>query len=260
MAGEGMAESLEIEEHVVGLLAPTSYEAEQYRTLAHAIELMRKDLGIHVLAVTSPTPGDGKTTTAINLAGTLAQTPEARVLLVCTDLRKPSVRDQLGMTGTHTAGLASLILDLDPAQTLNRAVQHLKRFNLSVLLAGPLMADPYEVLKSHRLGELIQEACRHYDYVVLDTPPVLLVPDTRLIGKWVDGFLMVVAAHKTPRQLVEEALNLMDPAKLVGLVFNYDDRQINNYYYYYAPGGSGAHQQQRWWRRLSNTLGRTFSS
>jgi capsular exopolysaccharide synthesis family protein len=253
MALVRMTEPLEIDEHVVSLLAPTSYQAEQYRSLAHMIELMHKDLGLRVLAVTSPTAGDGKTTTAINLAGALAQAPEARVLLVCTDLRKPSIGENLGMTSTHTVGLVNAILD--PAQTLDQVVQHLKRFNLSVVVAGHCPADPYEVLKSPRLGELIQEARQHYDYVVLDTPPVLLVPDTRLTSKWVDGILMVVAAHKTTRRLVEEALNLMDPSKLDGLVFNYDDRQIQNYYYYYTPGHPGPHQRGRWLRRLANRLG-----
>ena len=255
-----MAEPLGIDEHLVSLLAPASYEAEQYRTLADAIELMHKDIGLHVLAVTSPTAGDGKTVTAINLAGTLARAPEVRVLLVCADLRKPSVMEYLGMAATNVVGLADAILD--PAKTLNQAVQHLPRFNLSVLLPGPCPADPYEVLKSHRLGELIQEARQHYDYVVLDTPPLLLVPDARLIGKWVDGFLMVVAAHKTPRRLVEEALNLMDPPKLLGLVFNYDDRQVQDYYYYYDALGRHrqTHQGQSWGGRLLTTLGRTLSS
>jgi capsular exopolysaccharide synthesis family protein len=255
MAREGMAGPLGIDEHLVSLLAPASYEAEQYRTLADAIELMHKNTGLHVLAVTSPTPGDGKTATAINLAGALARAPKARVLLVCADLRKASVMEYLGMAGTHTVGLVNAILD--PVQTLDQAVQHLQRFNLSVLLAGACQADPYEILKSHRLGELIQEAGRHYDYVVVDTPPLLLVPDARLIGKWVDGFLMVVAAHKTPRRLVEESLNFMDSPKLLGLVFNYHDRQIQDYYHYYDARGRHrrTHEQQRWWRRLGNMLG-----
>src|SRR2546427_10881798 len=129
MAREGMAEPLGIDEHLVSLLAPASYEAEQYRTLADAIELMHKDIGLHVLAVTSPTVGDGKTTTAINLAGALARAPESRGLLVCMDLRKPSIMDHLRIAGPHTVWLVSAILD--PTQTLNDAVQHLQRFNLS---------------------------------------------------------------------------------------------------------------------------------
>lgn len=256
MARDGKAGQPDIDEHLVSLLAPVSFEAEQYRLLAHALELMRKDSGLHVLAVTSPSAGDGKTTTAINLAGTLAQAAESRVLLVCMDLRKPSVMHHLRMDGPQTVGLVNAILD--PAITLNQAVHHLQRFNLSVLPAGPCPADPYELLKSHRVGELLQEACRQYQYIVLDTPPLLLVPDARLIGKWVDGFLMVVATHKTSRRLMEEALDLIDPSKLLGLVFNNDDRPIqNDYYYYYRPGTS---QRQNWGRRLLTTLGRTFSS
>src|SRR5437867_12081043 len=229
MAQKVMAETQEIDEHLVSLFAPNSYEAEQYRTLAHTIELMHKDFGLQVLAVTSPVPGDGKTTTTINLAGALAQSPEARVLLMCADLRKPSVIEHLGMDHPHPVGLATAILN--PGQTLTRVVERLGMFNLSVLPAGPYLANPHEALKAPRLGELIQEARQHYDYVVVDTPPLLLVPDCRIIAKWVDGFLMVVAAHKTPRGLLEEAQNLMDPSKLVCLVSNYDDRHIDSYYY-----------------------------
>ena len=261
MAQKVMAETQEIDEHLVSLFAPNSYEAEQYRTLAHAIELMHKDCGLQVLAVTSATPGDGKTTTAINLAGALAQSPEARVLLMCADLRKPSVIEHLGMDNPHPVGLATAILN--QGQTLTQVVERLGGFNLSVLPAGPYLANPHEALKAPRLGELIQEARQQYDYVVLDTPPLLLVPDCRIFSKWVDGFLMVVAAHKTPRRLVEEAQNLMDPSKLVGLVFNYDDNHIESYYYYnYLSHDDrpGTHQQQSWWRRLTNKLGHTVSA
>src|SRR3989454_8075981 len=102
---EIMAEPLDIDERLVSLFAPNSFEAEKYRALAHMIELMHKDTGLQVLAVTSPTPGDGKTTTTINLAGALAQSPEARVLLMCADLRKPSVIEH--RSEEHTSELQS---------------------------------------------------------------------------------------------------------------------------------------------------------
>ena len=260
MAQKEMAETQEIDEHLVSLFAPNSYEAEQYRTLAHTIELTNKDCGLQVLAVTSATPGDGKTTTAINLAGALAQSQDARVLLVCADLRKPSVIEHLGMDNPHPVGLATAILN--PGQTLTEVVERLGGFNLSVLPAGPYLANPQEALKAPRLGELIQEARQQYDYVVLDTPPLLLVPDCRIFSKWVDGFLMVVAAHKTPRRLVEEAQNLMDPSKLVGFVFNYDDHHMESYYYYnylYHGDRPGTDQRQSWRGRLATTLDRIFS-
>ena len=256
MALDRMAEPLVIDEHLVCLHAPASFEAEQYRSLAHVIELMHKDTGLHVLAVSSPTAGDGKTTTAINLAGALAQSPEVRVLLVCADLRKPSVIEQLGMKYPHLVGLSTAIQN--PEHTLSRVVERLQR-NLSVLPPGPCPDNPYEVLKSPRLGELLQEAKQHYDYIVMDTPPLLLVPDSRVIGKWADGFLMVVGAHKTPRRLVEEALNLMDQAKLIGLVFNYDDHALPGYYDYYYTYSASGQLNHSWWSRLATTVGRLFS-
>src|SRR5437879_11625843 len=156
MAQEVMAETQEIDEHLVSLFAPNSYEAEQYRTLAHMIELMHKDTGLQVLAVTSPTPGDGKTTTAINLAGALAQAPEARVLLMCADLRRPSVIEHLGMAHPHPVGLATAILN--PGHTLTRLVERRGMFNLSFLPARPSLATRQQALKAPRLCAPIPHA------------------------------------------------------------------------------------------------------
>lgn len=245
------------DEHLVGLAAPASFEAEQYRTLAHTIESIHNDSDLRVLAVTSPTSGDGKTTTAINLAGALAQSPGARVLLVCADMRKPSVIEHLGMEYPDPVGLATALLN--PEYTLMRVVKRQEQFNLSVVPAGPCPDNLYEALKSPRFGELLLEARQHYDSIVVDTPPLLLVPDCRLIGKWVDSFLLVVAAHKTPRRLVEDALDLMDPSRLVGLVFNYDDRTLPGHYYYYASNQLNARRKQSWWQRATTALGRIFS-
>jgi succinoglycan biosynthesis transport protein ExoP len=79
------------------------------------------------------------------------------------------------------------------------------------------------------MGELLAEARRHYDYIIVDTPPLIPFPDCRLLGKWVDGFLVVVAAHKTSRKLVEEALHVVEATQLLGLVFNRDDRPMTRY-------------------------------
>ena len=86
------------------------------------------------------------------------------------------------------------------------------------------------------MARLIEEARAAYDYVILDAPPVLLVPDCKLIAQLVDGFLVVVAAHRTPRKLLAETLNGMDPSKVLGLVFNGDARAVSSYYKRY--GGS----------------------
>jgi len=237
-----------VEEHLVSLLAPASFAAEQYRALRHLVEQFHKSAELSVLAVTSPTVGDGKTTTAINLAGALAQAPDARVLLVDVDLRRASMLKQLGLVDPDRPGLVDAILN--PELPLDDVTQLCPPFNLSVVPAGRRQAIQYELLKSPRLGELLGEARRRYDYVLLDTPPLVPVPDSRLIGKWVDGFLMVVTAHRTPRKLLEEALTVIDPAKIVGLVFNSDDRPLFGYSYgeyYPSPNGNGL---GRWGRAV----------
>jgi capsular exopolysaccharide synthesis family protein len=242
---DASAERARISEKLVSLVAPDSCAADQYRALRHTVERLRREDGFLVLGVTSPCPGDGKSITALNLAGALAQSPDARVLVIDADLRRPSVADYLGIT-PRTPGLAEAIFD--PSYELPRTVRRLETFNLSVLPAGSPRIAPYELLNSPRLEGLLRDARRHYDCVLIDTPPAVPLPDCRLIERLVDGFLLVVAAHKTPRKLVTEALNLLDPAKVVGIVFNADDRSRSADYGYYAYG----HRERvSWWRRLA---------
>lgn len=252
MSGDGAARHasaarrVALDERLVSLLRPDSFEAEQYRVLRHIVETMRKDAHLHVVAVTSPGVGDGKTMTAINLAGALAQAPEARVLLADVDLRRPAVTRQLGLGGSRRSLVGTL---RDPGLTLEDTVEHLPRFNLSVLPAGGSAVTPYELLTSPRLEALLEEARQRYDYIVLDTPPFVPVPDCRLIAKCVDGFLIVVAAHRTPRGVLAEALDLMDLAKVVGLVFNDDDARRSSYYNVYAGSPPDARWRRPWRKR-----------
>lgn len=234
----GSAEGVKaFDPHLVSLSAPASFESEQYRALRARLESRQEGKALQVVAVTSSTVGDGKTTTAINLAGALAQSREARVLLLDADLRRPSVDSQLGWGGP---GLADVILDTDRA--LLSTIRHLPPLNLSVITAGRRPEAPYEALKSARLGTLFDELRRHYDYIVVDTPPLIPVPDCRLIARWVDGFLMVVAAHRTPRKLFEEGLSLLDSARVIGLVFNGADRPYSRYYGRYHAYGHPSRQ------------------
>ena len=223
-----------IAEQLVSLVAPGSVAADQYRALRYSIESRRKDSGLHAIAVTSPSPGDGKTVTTLNLAGALAQAQDARVLVVDADLRKPSVAAYLALDGLRSPGLSDALRN--PRFELHQIVRHLKGFNLWVVPAGPPELAPYELLSSPRLDALLREARRDFDCVLVDTPPTLLMPDCRLIERWVDGLVMVVAAHKTARALVAEALNQLDPAKMLGVVFNADDTPTSSNYGYYGYG------------------------
>ena len=211
----------ELEEHLVSFLDPMSFEAEQYRALRHLVEQLHRSADLSVIAVSSADANDGKTTTTINLAGALSQALDSSVLLVDADLRGSTLASQLGLD-ENTQGLVDAILD--PNLPLEAVARPHPNLHLSVLPAGRRSATPYEVLKSARVGELLAEARRKYDYVIVDTPPLVSVPDTRVVAKWVDGFLLVVAAHRTPRKLVTEALNVVDRSKVIGFVFNGDNR------------------------------------
>ena len=228
-----------VDDHLVSLIAPAAFEAEQYRALRHTVEQLHKARDLRIVAVTSPGVGDGKSTTAINLAGALAQAPDARVLLVDVDLRRPSVANLLALGGSDGPGLVNAILD--PTLALERVARPLPSFNLSVIPAGQVPPSPYEVLKSPRLGALLEEARLRYDYVVLDAPPLCPVQDCRVIAHWVDGFLLVVAAHHTARRLVDEALSVVERGKILGLVFNGDDHPPSSFSGYYAYHGGEPH-------------------
>lgn len=221
-----------VDKHLVSLVAPDSPEAEQYRMLRYEVENLHDPGESTVVAVCSAIPGDGKTTTAINLAGCLAQDPQARVLLIDADLRRPefTIGKRLALNEFPERGLVDAILS--PGLELEDLARYVPDFNLSVLSTGKWLKFPYEALKSPRLGTLLTQARSVYDYIILDPPPVVPVPDCRLIAKWVDGFAMVVAADRTPREALEEAFSLMGPKKVLGLVFNGYDRSAMRYYGY----------------------------
>jgi protein-tyrosine kinase len=244
-------EADEVDAHLVSLLNPVCLAAEQYRILRHIIEQARRVDNASVFAVSSPSTGDGKTTTAINLAGALAQAPETRVLLVEADMRHPVIKRRLALVDA-TPGLIGAIHNT--ALALGDVARQCPPFNLWVLPAGGAVAAPYELLKSPRLGELLEDARRQYDYVVVDTPPLLPIPDCRIIGRHVDSFLVVVAAHKTPARLLDEALGVVPPSKNLGLVFNGEESAETTYGYGSAyaverprPGTNGG---RPWYRGL----------
>jgi capsular exopolysaccharide synthesis family protein len=219
-----------IDEHLVSLVDPSSFAAEQYRALRHAIEQCRRAAGHAVFGIGSPSAGDGKTTTALNLAGALAQAAEIRVLLVEADLRRPQMAERLHLDTAPRPGLVQAIQR--PELSIDDVVQHLAAYNLSVVLAGDCPASPYELLRSPRLGDLLQQARADYDYVILDTPPLVPFPDGRVIGNWVDAWLVVVAAHRTSRELLGDALDTLEPSKTLGFIFTHDERFRSNGRYY----------------------------
>jgi capsular exopolysaccharide synthesis family protein len=206
--------------HLVSLLNPDTPQAEHYRRLRYSLERMKKKGEGLVVGLTSPVSGDGKTMTSINLAGALAQNPNNRVLLVELDLRQPlnTMKNYFGSPKLGGPGVVDLVMD--PNLAWEKATYLLQDFNMYLLPAGSPTRSPYELLMSDRMGEILREARQRYDYVIVDTAPVVLMPDSQLVSESVDGFLVVLAADITSKKLLEEALALMEPSKVLGLVFN----------------------------------------
>jgi protein-tyrosine kinase len=225
-----------LDPYLVSLKAPSSFAAERYQGLRMTVERLRALRDVRVVAVTSPGAGDGKTLTSINLAGALAHGAKARVLLIDADLRRPTVATRLGLADGTPRGLADatsrgLVDAITHDNTrLQDVTQTLEGFNLAVVTAGVTAVPIHELLRSARLEAILNEARDLYDFVVLDTPPLLPVFDTALLARLVDGVLVVVAANRTPRKMLGEALNLLEPAKVLGIVFNGDAKPLFGYY------------------------------
>jgi polysaccharide biosynthesis transport protein len=231
----------EYDSRLVSFTNPGSFAAEQYQGLRLTIERLTRTNGTQIIAVTSPAAGEGKTLTSVNLAGALARESDARVLLIDADLRRPAVSKTLGLADGDANGFADIIAN--ESAELSSGARPIAPFNLSVVPAGTPHPAIHKILRSPRLEHLLREARKQYDVIIIDTPPLLPVFDSALLSRLVDGLLVVVAANQTPRKLLGEALNLVDASKVMGIVFNRDDRPMFGYYdeYYreYFPETSG---------------------
>ena len=170
-------------EQIVSLVAPDSLAANQYASLRHVIERLRAESALQVLAVSSPAPGDGKTVTTLNLAGALAQSSDARVLItVGTPICDVQASAAISLS-PRLPGLTEATTD--SSLGLSRVLRRFDGFDLSVVPAGQPTNTPYELLNSPLLEALVADARRHFDYVLIDTPPVVPLPDCRLIERLV---------------------------------------------------------------------------
>jgi capsular exopolysaccharide synthesis family protein len=228
-----------INKKLVTLTSPGSFAAEQYQGLRLKLEGRRQTGTGQVIAITSAGAGDGKTLTSINLAGALSKDNEARVLLIDADLRRSSVATQLGI-GADSAGLAELISK--PVTRLGDVTLRPDSVSFATIPAGEAKESVHHMFRSPRLASLLTEARQQYDYVLLDTPPLIPVFDAAVLSRLVDGVIVVVSANRTPRRLLEAALDVLDPSKVIGIVFNGDIGALSgysrSYYHPYFPASS----------------------
>ena len=209
---------------------PKDLISEQYRILRSNILFTSVDREIKSIMVTSPEPSDGKTTTAMNLAIVLAQ-QEKQILLLDADLRKPSVH--YGFKVSNIEGLTSV---LTKKITLADAIIKTYVPNLSILTSGPIPPNPAELLDSKAMGKVMEEIKDMYDYVIIDTPPILAVTDPQIMANKCDGVVFVLASGKTHKDRSIRAKDLLEKAKsqLLGVVVNRMDNKENGYYQAYS--------------------------
>ena len=220
-----------IDPRLVTLTAPDTFAAERYQGLRLKLEQLRAEKALRVIAVTSPGAGDGKTLTSINLAGVLARESDAKMLLIDADLRRSSVSAQLGIEPGRSRRLRRTLhrLRQGKQQSLTELIRRPETCGFDVLPAGSSSRSVQKLFRAERFTQILAEARERYDYVLLDTPPLVPVFDAAVLARQVDGVILVVAAAKTPRKLLGAALDLLDASKVVGLVFNDDTSPLFGY-------------------------------
>jgi succinoglycan biosynthesis transport protein ExoP len=200
---------------LVAALDPHAVAAEQYRTLRTRLMRMENGHARRVLLVTSPGSGDGKSVTAANLALTMAQEFNRRVVLVDADLRRPNAHALLGLP--QGPGLADV---LRGDVSLEDVLVELPDYRLSFVPAGLAPDRPAELLGSTAMRRTIDALRSRFDRVLVDVPPVLPLADVGVLSPFSDGAVMVVRAGVTPKPQIERALAAFDTDRVVGLVLN----------------------------------------
>ena len=178
---------------------------------------LQKDKTAQTIMITSTIKGEGKTFTAINLAISFS-IMNKKVLLIGADMRNPQLHTYLN-TKKNQKGLQDYLHDMsvDWQNIINKNI--LDNPNLDIILSGTIPPNPAELLSNGRLETLISEAKNQYDYVIIDTPPTLLVTDTLIISHMVDSTLYVVRADFTPKKILEFSVNLSDKGKLINMAY-----------------------------------------
>ncbi len=187
---------------------------EEYRRLATTLHLMKEQSGLQALIVSSALPRDGKTLTSTNLALTLSESYQRRVLLIDADFRRPSVHDVFGLPLAD--GLASVLAADSPSSLPLRQVTR----HLSVLPAGVAIRSTVAGLTSERMRTVMADVRARFDWVIIDTPPVGLISDANLLANLVDGVLLVIGAGSTPYLAVQRAISEFGRERIVGVVLN----------------------------------------
>lgn len=205
--------------------------AEAYRTLRTNIQFVKAGEEVKTAMLTSAGPGEGKSTTAANLAVAVAQSGKKVVLIDC-DLRKPV---QHRIFGKKNKGLTNYLVEsIDPANLLMETEVD----NLYLLPSGPIPPNPSELLSSGKMLELLNYCKAQFDFIVVDAPPAVAVTDACVLASKVDGVILVLAAGQVRPEMAQKAKELINRANghILGVILNRVEIDADHAYYYYYYG------------------------
>lgn len=206
---------------------------EQYRRLAATLHHLQSERGIKVVMITSALSGEGKSLTSTNLALTLSQSYRRRVLLIDGDLRRPSIHQIFEVQNSQ--GLSEGIKSENEEKLSITEIFE----NLSILTAGKPDPDPMSSLTSERMRRIVAEARMKFDWVIIDTPPVALLPDAGLLAAIAEAAVLVVGAARAPFDVIQRTVDSIGRDKIMGVVLNRAEttkfKGGKQYEAYYSP-------------------------
>jgi capsular exopolysaccharide synthesis family protein len=217
---------------LVCLNAPESFGAEKFRFLGVRLRQLQHTRPLKKLLITSTIPEEGKSTVSANLATILARRQQPKILLLEGDLRRPSLGKQFGLGSLP--GLSEWLKgEPRPIQDIYR----LEGLNLWFLPAGRPPENPLELMQSGRLSQLLNQLSAWFDWIVIDSPPILPLADTSVWARLADGILLVTREGTTKRRMLQRGLQAIEESKLLGAVVNSSaNTDHSNYYQRYGPG------------------------
>ena len=201
--------------------------AEAFRLLGVRVRNLRRDRALKRLLITSTVPQEGKSMTAANLACTLAQTTQQRILLLEGDLRRPTLSAKFGLGGNP--GICEC---LKGERALINSIYYLKDVNLWILPAGSAQSNALELLQSGHLAAMMDSLTKWFDWMIIDSPPVLPLGDTSVWARFSDGILLVTRQGTTEKRHLQRGLEALERKKLVGAVLNCCQSSSDYNYYY----------------------------
>jgi capsular exopolysaccharide synthesis family protein len=214
--------------------ASNTVSLEQYRRLAAVLHDVQVEKHLKTVMITSAVPQEGKTLTLMNLALTLSESYARRVLMIDADLRCPSLHAILGIPNGR--GLSEALRESRHELPIIEVSER-----LSILTAGHTGPTPLAGLSSTRMGEVIEECAARFDWVLIDTSPVGVLPDASIFGRLVGGVIFVIRAGSTPARVVERAIAEIGSDAIIGTVLNQvEDRRIPAAGYYSQYGSAQA--------------------